>query len=220
MRAQLRRLDPILIQAVIAAALSFAHIHDIAEAAGQGGWKAWAYPVSVDLLMVMAWRQIRTKDDRPKRGAWTWFLLSLAASLGANIATAGVLDMAHLPTGLRVLVAGWPAVAFLGGSLLVHSGKTSTDEEPDEEAQAPAGEPPAPPVEPEGDEPTPDARRPVLVSYAQAADALGVATETIRGAANGPKARLTKYSGLTPNTVRVDLNEARRVINNRRPANV
>ncbi|MFB7713614.1 hypothetical protein [Streptomyces sp. NPDC056105] len=60
--------------------------------------------------------------------------------------------------------------------------------------------------------------KPVLVSYADAADALGVAPETIRGAANGPKARLTKCSGLTPNTVRVDLNEARRVI--RRPAGV
>jgi hypothetical protein len=57
----------------------------------------------------------------------------------------------------------------------------------------------------------------VLVSYTDAADALGVAPETIRGAANGPQARLAKCSGLTPNTVRVDLNEARRVIRIKRP---
>ncbi|MET8481847.1 DUF2637 domain-containing protein, partial [Streptomyces clavifer] len=29
-----------------------AHLHDLAAAAGQDGWKAWAYPVSVDLLLV------------------------------------------------------------------------------------------------------------------------------------------------------------------------
>ena len=103
--------DPLLIQAVIAAALSFAHIHDIAEAAGQGGWKAWAYPVSVDLLLVMAWKQIRETADESKRAPRVWFFLSLAASMGANIATAGVLDLEHPPTILRVLVAGWPVMA-------------------------------------------------------------------------------------------------------------
>jgi hypothetical protein len=202
--AQLR--DPILIQAVIAAALSFAHIHDIAEAAGQGGWKAWAYPVSVDLLLVMAWKQIReAAEGESKRAAWVWFLLSMAASIGANIATAGVLDLAQPPTLLRVLVAGWPVLAFFGGSLLVHSRKAPT-QEPQEAAGAPAEEVvPAPVKEPQ---------RPHLVSYAEAADALGVAETTVRGAANGPKARLAKYSGTTSGTVRVDLHEARKVIGN------
>ncbi|MFD9442096.1 DUF2637 domain-containing protein [Streptomyces sp. NPDC060001] len=211
MRDQLRRLDPILIQAIIAAALSFAHIHDIAAAAGQGGWKAWAYPVSVDLLMVMAWKRIRTPDV-PKGAAWFWFLTSLAASLGANIATAGVLDMENLPVQLRVLVAGWPAVAFLGGSLLVHSRKASTGE-----PQAPAEEPEDEPTEEEPAEPAKEPERLHLVSYAEAADVLGCAPETVRGAANAKPPRLVKYSGTTPNTVRVDLNEARRVINSRRP---
>ncbi|MET9865690.1 DUF2637 domain-containing protein, partial [Streptomyces sp. NPDC006386] len=41
------RPDAVLVQAVIAGALSFAHLHDLAAAAGQDGWKAWAYPVSV-----------------------------------------------------------------------------------------------------------------------------------------------------------------------------
>lgn len=217
MRAHLRRLDPILIQAVIAAALSFAHIHDIAEAAGQGGWKAWAYPVSVDLLMVMAWKRIRTPGV-PKRAAWFWFLTSLAASLGANIATAGVLDMENLPVQLRVLVAGWPAVAFLGGALLLHTHKPPTDEVADEEPQEAAGELPPCMVEPEGAEHVKQPEKPVLVSYSAAADALGVAPETVRGAAND--GRLTKYSGPTPTTRRVDLNEARRVIRNRSRAGV
>ncbi|MFE1308879.1 DUF2637 domain-containing protein [Streptomyces sp. NPDC058755] len=113
------RPDAVLVQAVIAGALSFAHLHDLAEAAGQTGWKAWAYPVSVDLLLVAAWRRLRTA--RRDRSAWTWFVIALFASLGANIATAGLLDLAHVPAWLCILVAGWPALAFLGGTLLVHS---------------------------------------------------------------------------------------------------
>ena len=113
------RLDPVLIQAVIAGALSFSHLHDLAEAAGQDGWKAWAYPISVDLLLVAAWRRMRTHADN--RAAWVWFVIALAASLGANIATAGMLDMNAVPAWLRILVAGWPALAFLGGTLLAHT---------------------------------------------------------------------------------------------------
>ncbi|MGY1578507.1 DUF2637 domain-containing protein [Streptomyces sp. MN13] len=134
------RLDAVLVQAVIAGALSFAHLHDLAEAAGQTGWKAWAYPVSVDLLLVAAWRRLRTA--RRDRSAWTWFVIALAASLGANIATAGLLDLNDVPDWLRILVAGWPALAFLGGTLLVHTPAT-----PATPAQPVDKEPAAPEVE-------------------------------------------------------------------------
>ncbi|QGV79895.1 DUF2637 domain-containing protein [Streptomyces ficellus] len=122
MRSSLR-LDAVLVQAVIAGALSFSHLHDLAAAAGQNGWKAWAYPISVDLLLVAAWRQLRALrgTDAPRRSAWTWFAVALAASLGANVATAGLLDLNDVPDWLRILVAGWPALAFLGGTLLVHT---------------------------------------------------------------------------------------------------
>ncbi|WP_328671414.1 DUF2637 domain-containing protein [Streptomyces sp. NBC_00328] len=113
------RPDAVLVQAVIAGALSFAHLHDLASAAGQSGWKAWAYPISVDLLLVAAWRRLRTA--RKDRSAWTWFVIALFASLGANISTAGLLDLDHVPNWLCILVAGWPALAFLGGTLLVHA---------------------------------------------------------------------------------------------------
>ncbi|EDY61114.1 MULTISPECIES: DUF2637 domain-containing protein [Streptomyces] len=113
------RPDAVLVQAVIAGALSFAHLHDLAAAAGQTGWKAWAYPISVDLLLVAAWRRLRA--DGPSRLAWCWFLIALIASLGANVATAGFLDLAHPPAWLRFGVAGWPALAFLGGTLLAHA---------------------------------------------------------------------------------------------------
>ncbi|WP_069171547.1 DUF2637 domain-containing protein [Streptomyces griseus] len=113
------RIDAVLIQAVIAGALSFAHLHDLAAAAGQDGWKAWAYPVSVDLLLVASWRRLRSEG--PSRLAWCWFLIALFASLGANVATAGFLDLADPPALLRLGIAGWPALAFLGGTLLAHS---------------------------------------------------------------------------------------------------
>ncbi|MGW5662866.1 DUF2637 domain-containing protein [Streptomyces sp. NPDC003758] len=149
MRAQLARVDAVLVQAVIAAALSFAHLHDIASAAGQDGWKAWAYPISVDLLLVAAWRRLRTSDA--KAAGWCWFVIALAASLGANVATAGLLDMHQVPAWLRILVAGWPAVAFLGGTLLAHSAPTATtadveEIEDREDVPEPAPEPPAQPV--------------------------------------------------------------------------
>ncbi|MFI7315996.1 DUF2637 domain-containing protein [Streptomyces venezuelae] len=123
------RPDAVLIQAVIAGALSFAHLHDLAAAAGQTGWKAWAYPVSVDLLLVAAWRRLRNGGS--SRLAWCWFLIALVASLGANVATAGFLDLGHPPAWLRFGIAGWPALAFLGGTLLAHAPEhTATPAEP------------------------------------------------------------------------------------------
>ncbi|WP_055691227.1 DUF2637 domain-containing protein [Streptomyces prasinus] len=122
------RVDAVLVQAVIAGALSFAHLHDLAAAAGQDGWKAWAYPVSVDLLLVAAWRRLRT--DGPSRLAWCWFLIALVASLGANVATAGLLDLTDVPAWLRILVAAWPALAFMGGTLLAHSSADTSPASP------------------------------------------------------------------------------------------
>ncbi|MDN3245695.1 DUF2637 domain-containing protein [Streptomyces sp. ZSW22] len=150
------RVDAVLVQAVIAGALSFAHLHDLAAAAGQDGWKAWAYPVSVDLLLVAAWRRLRSEG--PSRLAWCWFLIALFASLGANVATAGFLDLADPPALLRLGIAGWPALAFLGGTLLAHSADHHTPTPP---TPTPAPEPDradnrAPHPEPVPDpEPTP-----------------------------------------------------------------
>ncbi|WP_432089834.1 DUF2637 domain-containing protein [Streptomyces sp. NRRL F-5630] len=178
MRAHLARVDAVLVQAVIAAALSFAHLHDVASAAGQDGWKAWAYPVSVDLLLVAAWRRLRSGEA--KVAGWCWFLIALAASLGANVATAGLLDLDNVPAWLRILVAGWPAVAFLGGTLLVHSSPTTHDEtsddvsqekaediEDEEDAPGPAPEPSVTPVVEPLPTPVPVAVPAALVEHAR-----------------------------------------------------
>ncbi|MGW2635370.1 DUF2637 domain-containing protein [Streptomyces sp. NPDC001348] len=183
------RVDAVLVQAVIAGALSFAHLHDLAAAAGQDGWKAWAYPVSVDLLLVAAWRRLRSEG--PSRLAWCWFVVALFASLGANVATAGFLDLADPPALLRLGIAGWPALAFLGGTLLAHSSATEPGPVPSapvadaEEAVPPAeqrvpvaerasvteavtepGEPPASPDQAPAQEPAPPVPA-VLVDHAR-----------------------------------------------------
>ncbi|MFE1885633.1 DUF2637 domain-containing protein [Streptomyces diastatochromogenes] len=145
------RVDAVLVQAVIAGALSFAHLHDLAAAAGQNGWKAWAYPVSVDLLLVAAWRRLRSEG--PSRLAWCWFLVALFASLGANVATAGFLDLTDPPALLRLGIAGWPALAFLGGTLLAHS--SPAESEPLAPAPVADVEETVPPAE----QPVPDAER-------------------------------------------------------------
>ncbi|MFF7281836.1 DUF2637 domain-containing protein [Streptomyces griseorubiginosus] len=172
MRVHLARVDAVLVQALIAAALSFAHIHDIAMAAGQDGWKAWAYPISVDLLLVAAWR--RLCSGTAKAAAWCWFVIALTASLGANVATAGLLDMTDVPAWLSILVAGWPAVAFLGGTLLAHTApKTATEEKGTELIEDQEEEPeatPDPPAQPatEPAQPTPPVPVPVaLVNHAR-----------------------------------------------------
>ncbi|MEV5913410.1 DUF2637 domain-containing protein [Streptomyces chartreusis] len=176
MRALPVRVDAVLVQALIAAALSFAHLHDLASAAGQDGWKAWAYPVSVDLLMVAAWRRLRSGEV--KTAGWCWFLVALTASLGANVATAGLLDLDDVPAWLRILVAGWPAVAFLGGTLLAHGSprsarvpdtrSTVTAPEPNaEEGETPAVAAELPAAEPESALPSPSMVPPALVALAR-----------------------------------------------------
>ncbi|MCH0562943.1 DUF2637 domain-containing protein [Streptomyces sp. MUM 2J] len=156
MPARLARVDAVIVQAVIAGALSFAHLHDLAEAAGQGGWKAWAYPVSVDLLLVAAWRRMRAhqRAGQPAGGARLWFLVALSASLGANVATAGLLDLDRVPASLRVVVAGWPAVAFFGGTLLAHEPRTP---EKPSASMSPAPDAEQPSAPPTVDEPQRDA---------------------------------------------------------------
>ncbi|MFD0063251.1 DUF2637 domain-containing protein [Streptomyces sp. NPDC056690] len=167
------RVDAVLVQALIAGALSFAHLHDLAAAAGQDGWKAWAYPVSVDLLLVAAWRRLRA--DRRSRLAWCWFAVALFASLGANVATAGLLDVGHPPAWLRIGVAGWPAIAFLGGTLLAHT-TTAAPTEDEGELVRPAS--PALEPEPEIQQPTPPTPEPVEPPAREEAPALTAATES------------------------------------------
>ena len=78
MSALRRVTDGVLFQAVLTGSLSFSHIHDLAAVHGQTGWKAWLYPLSVDLLTVAAYRKLMTARRTPGTStllAWCSFLL-------------------------------------------------------------------------------------------------------------------------------------------------
>ena len=119
MSALRRVTDGVIFQAVLTGSLSFSHIHDLAAAHGQTGWKAWLYPLSVDLLTVAAYRKLmaaRRLVGAPVLLAWCSFLLGLSASLAANIISAW-----DNPDRLIAVALGvWPAVAFLVCTLLSH----------------------------------------------------------------------------------------------------
>ncbi len=122
----LRRItDGVLFQAVLTGSLSFSHIHDLAAAHGQTGWKAWLYPLSVDLLTVAAYRKLmaaRRIPSAPVLLAWCSFLLGLSASLAANVISAW-----QNPDRLIAVALGvWPAVAFLVCTLLSHEPTQAT----------------------------------------------------------------------------------------------
>ncbi|MEV4246852.1 DUF2637 domain-containing protein [Streptosporangium canum] len=103
---------PIVVLAVIAAVGSFTHISELAAEHGQHGWQSWAVAVCIDLMCVMAARELQRdkRTGRPRRGPISWPALVLAGgivlTLAANLASA------------ETSVWGWicaamPAVAFL-----------------------------------------------------------------------------------------------------------
>ncbi|MFF3445305.1 DUF2637 domain-containing protein [Streptosporangium sp. NPDC002721] len=103
---------PVVVLAVIAAVGSFTHISELAAEHGQHGWQSWAVAVCIDLMCVMAARELQRdkRTGRPRRGPISWPALVLAGgivlTLAANLASA------------ETSVWGWicaatPAVAFL-----------------------------------------------------------------------------------------------------------
>ncbi|WP_097964546.1 hypothetical protein [Streptomyces sp. or20] len=83
------------------------------------------------------------------------------------------------------------------------------DEAPTEEPQEAAGEPDAGPETQLPDPPVEAPYEPVLVTYAEAAEAVGLSEISVRGAAND--GRLTKYEGDVPRRVYVDMRECHTV---------
>ncbi len=101
----------------VAGAISFSHMAALAQEHGQTGWKASAFPVSVDgpelvasLYLVAQHRAGRRVGVLP----WAALLVGTAASLAANVAVGG-----HDVVG-RAL-AGWPAISLLVSIKLLFS---------------------------------------------------------------------------------------------------
>src|SRR5262249_30650662 len=95
--------------AIVAGAISYAHMQNLALRHDQLGWKANAFPISVDGIEVVASLYILAQRRAGRPAGWLpWvaLLVGTLASLAANVAVGG-----HDPVG-RVL-AGWPAASLL-----------------------------------------------------------------------------------------------------------
>ncbi|KWX01996.1 Uncharacterized protein LI90_3031 [Carbonactinospora thermoautotrophica] len=134
---------PLVALAGIAGAGSFTHIKTTAAEHGQSGWMAWAVAVCIDLMAVMAGREIRRDRKlgcKPRnRLGVSWPLVVLVASIGLSLA-ANLEQAGPGPWGK--VVAAVPAGAFLIAVSLIERRGTHTPANPvPEPAPEPEREP-------------------------------------------------------------------------------
>jgi hypothetical protein len=97
--------------AVVAAVVSYVHMHELAEHSGEG-WRSILIPLSVDGLLVAASMVMlvrRQANEKVGLLPWLGVALGLAASLGANVLSVGELSWVNL---VRIIVSAWPPVAL------------------------------------------------------------------------------------------------------------
>ncbi|MBL7261346.1 DUF2637 domain-containing protein [Actinoplanes sp. LDG1-01] len=95
--------------AIVAGAISFSHMRELATHHGQLGWKSYAFPISVDGLEIVAslYLVAQRRAGRPTGWVpWLTLIIGTAASLAANVAVGGA-DV------VGKLLAGWPALSML-----------------------------------------------------------------------------------------------------------
>lgn len=93
----------------IAGAISYSHMRQLAADHGDTGWHAHAFPLSVDGVEIVASLVLLSDRRAGRKSGWPpWAALTIgtAASLAANIATAGAGTVSRV-------IAGWPALALL-----------------------------------------------------------------------------------------------------------
>jgi hypothetical protein len=99
----------VVVLAGVAGAISYSHMAELARLHGEVGWRAHAFPVSVDGIEVVA-SLVLLAHRRAGTGRGGYRGAALAAGTAASVA-ANVAVGAADPVGR--LVAGWPAVALL-----------------------------------------------------------------------------------------------------------
>lgn len=103
--------------AIVAGAISFAHMRELALDHNQPGWKSLAFPISVDGLEIVASLYLVAQRRAGRSTGWTpWvaLIVGTAASLAANVAVGGA-DL------IGKALAGWPAVSMLVSIKLLFS---------------------------------------------------------------------------------------------------
>jgi hypothetical protein len=95
--------------ALIAATVSYLHMHLLVELHGQPGWVAALTPFSVDGMIVAASTTLLADSRSGGRGGilpWALLVVGSVASLGANVAVAE-------PTATGRVIAAWPSFALI-----------------------------------------------------------------------------------------------------------
>ncbi len=103
--------------ALIAATVSYLHMHVLVELHGQPGWVAALTPFSVDGMIVAASTALLADSRSGGRGGvlpWALLVTGSVASLAANVAVAE-------PTAIGRVIAAWPLFALIGAyEMLMH----------------------------------------------------------------------------------------------------
>jgi hypothetical protein len=95
--------------ALIAATVSYLHMHMLVEAHGQPGWVAALTPFSVDGMIVAASTTLLADSRSGSRGGilpWALLVIGSMTSLAANVAAAE-------PTATGRVIAAWPSFALI-----------------------------------------------------------------------------------------------------------
>lgn len=140
----------VLLVALVAAIISYAHQRDLAQEHGEA-WRAYLLPLSVDGMLLASTLAIVDRRRRREPAGWVPWLglaLGILASLAANVAAAR-------PDLVSQLIAAWPpaALAIAIETLVVVLRRPKATEVPTEPAVS-LGVDPEPPT-PVGSEPLP-----------------------------------------------------------------
>ncbi|MFF4989762.1 DUF2637 domain-containing protein [Streptosporangium saharense] len=140
-RIQRTTIACVALLAIIAAVVSFRHMHELCLRHGEDHLAAVLIPVAVDGIIVVASMSILLAN-RYGALAWTLLVVGSLASLGANIAVAE-------PGLIGRVIAAWPSIALIGSYELLMSQirrvslnteRQSSEPQRDED-QEPEGEP-------------------------------------------------------------------------------
>jgi hypothetical protein len=110
--------------ALIAATVSYLHMHLLVELHGQPGWVAALTPLSVDGMIVAASTTVLADSRAGSRGGvmpWALLVAGSVASLAANVAVAE-------PTLTGRVIAAWPSFALIAAyELLMRQVRCAAD---------------------------------------------------------------------------------------------
>ncbi|NJC70032.1 DUF2637 domain-containing protein [Planosporangium thailandense] len=147
----------------VAGAISYSHMAELARLHGEVGWRAHAFPVSVDGIEIVASLVLlahRRAGTWPGWLPWAALAAGTAASVAANVAVGGSDPVGRLVAG-RPAVALLVSIKLLSGLLDAAPAGTAMNGTPPDGTAGPGPSGPANPVPGAGTGSGPDRQKPV-----------------------------------------------------------